>query len=85
MFIPTAVALARETGQQIIGGTNANIANYPYQLSLRTSAHICGASLISATRAVTAAHCIGLAALVYGSHVYNKLLNCMSRLGQLIR
>lgn len=59
------VALGREVGQFIIGGTNANIANHKHQLSLRTSSHICGASLISGTRAVTAAHCIGSAASSY--------------------
>ena len=45
---------------RVVGGSNANIANYPHQLSLRVSgSHSCGASLISTTKAVTAAHCGG--------------------------
>lgn len=43
----------------IIGGTLASIFDFPYQLSLRQSqTHICGASIISAQFAVTAAHCL---------------------------
>jgi len=47
-------------GQKVVGGSNANIANYPWQISLRVSnSHSCGASLISGTKGVTAAHCGG--------------------------
>jgi secreted trypsin-like serine protease len=59
------VAFGRQVSQFIVGGSNANIANHRHQLSLRTSSHICGASLITGTRAVTAAHCIGNAASSY--------------------
>jgi len=46
--------------RKVVGGSNANIANYPHQLSLRvSSSHSCGASLISGTKAVCAAHCGG--------------------------
>ncbi|XP_058063059.1 trypsin beta-like [Anopheles bellator] len=43
----------------IVGGTDANIANYPYQLSLqrRDGGHFCGASIIAAQWALSAAHC----------------------------
>jgi len=45
---------------RIIGGSNANIGNHPWQASLRNDGqHTCGAVLISATRALTAAHCGG--------------------------
>jgi len=45
---------------RVVGGTNANIANYRHQVSLRVSnSHSCGASLVSGTKAVTAAHCGG--------------------------
>jgi secreted trypsin-like serine protease len=51
-------AMGRQVSQFIVGGSNANIANYPHQLSLRSSgSHSCGASIISTTRAVCAAHC----------------------------
>ncbi|XP_071451607.1 trypsin-1-like [Hetaerina americana] len=43
---------------KIVGGSYAPIESYPYQLSLRCNGrHICGASIISANYAVTAAHC----------------------------
>nr|XP_022911341.1 trypsin-7-like [Onthophagus taurus] len=43
---------------RIIGGESVDIKNYPYQLSLQyLGSHICGASIISAKWAVTAAHC----------------------------
>ncbi|KAF2885457.1 hypothetical protein ILUMI_20737 [Ignelater luminosus] len=43
---------------RIVGGENADIEDFPYQLSLQHyGSHTCGASIISTTRAVTAAHC----------------------------
>ncbi|KFB43603.1 AGAP001245-PA-like protein [Anopheles sinensis] len=42
---------------RILGGVDADIANYPYQLSLRRTAHSCGASVIAARWALSAAHC----------------------------
>uniref|UniRef100_A0A182PRS8 Peptidase S1 domain-containing protein n=1 Tax=Anopheles epiroticus TaxID=199890 RepID=A0A182PRS8_9DIPT len=42
---------------RIVGGVEADIANYPYQLSLRRTSHSCGASVISARWALSAAHC----------------------------
>lgn len=59
-------AMSREINTFVVGGSNSNIANHPHQLSLRVSgSHSCGASLISTTRAVTAAHCGGSAISVY--------------------
>lgn len=44
---------------RIVGGSAVAITAYPYQLSLRRSnSHICGASIISANWALTAAHCV---------------------------
>ncbi|XP_067004189.2 trypsin-1 [Anabrus simplex] len=44
---------------RIVGGQTTSISNYPYQLSLQSSgSHICGASIISTTWAITAAHCV---------------------------
>jgi len=43
---------------RIVGGTNVTIQQFPWQLSLRlNNRHICGASVLSATRGLTAAHC----------------------------
>ncbi|CAK9825177.1 Transmembrane protease serine 9 [Anthophora retusa] len=50
---------------QIVGGTEVNINQYPHQLSLQTTGHICGASIISNKWAVTAGHCVGLPANKY--------------------
>lgn len=44
---------------RIVGGSAVDITSYPWQLSLRRSnSHICGASIISANWALTAAHCV---------------------------
>ncbi|KAK4878341.1 hypothetical protein RN001_010847 [Aquatica leii] len=43
---------------RIVGGEDANIEDYPYQLALLyENAQICGASIISYKSALTAAHC----------------------------
>ncbi|XP_041769967.1 trypsin 3A1-like [Anopheles merus] len=50
--------IASPTTGRIVGGFEANIADFPYQLSLRQNgAHICGASVISSNYALSAAHC----------------------------
>ncbi|KAJ8942825.1 hypothetical protein NQ318_022839 [Aromia moschata] len=44
---------------RIVGGENADISDYSYQLSLQfLGSHICGAVTISPTWALTAAHCL---------------------------
>ncbi|KAK3082677.1 hypothetical protein FSP39_002355, partial [Pinctada imbricata] len=45
---------------RIVGGTNADINEFPWQASLQTTSdfHFCGASLISQQWLVTAAHCV---------------------------
>jgi len=61
-------ALCDEINSNVVGGSNANIANYPHQISLRvTNSHSCGASLVSGTKAVTAAHCGGGALTTYST------------------
>jgi secreted trypsin-like serine protease len=58
--------MGRQISQFVVGGSTTNIANHPHQLSMRySSSHSCGASLISTTRAVCAAHCGGSAISYY--------------------
>lgn len=51
-----------EENDRIIGGEKAQIEDHPYQLQLvlenLTAKTICGASILTETRALTAAHCI---------------------------
>jgi secreted trypsin-like serine protease len=63
-----AAALSKRGGadMRVVGGSNANVANHPWMASLRiNNNHACGAVLISATRALTAAHCGGGATSSY--------------------
>lgn len=44
---------------RIVGGYPGNIADFPYQLSLRINdEHMCGASVIATRWALTASHCV---------------------------
>ncbi|XP_058798205.1 plasma kallikrein-like [Phymastichus coffea] len=60
---------------RIIGGENANIEEYPYQISMRWTyglprpMHFCGGSIVSNKHIVTAAHC------VYDKQAANMLRN----------
>jgi secreted trypsin-like serine protease len=76
----------------IIGGSNAAVGAWPWQLSQQrlgsTWSHSCGASLLSSTKALSAAHCLDGAAtssirVVAGQHdrtVYTntQISNCRS-------
>ncbi|XP_035712092.1 trypsin-7-like [Folsomia candida] len=47
-----------ENNVQIVGGDPVDIENYPYQVSVQSyGSHMCGGSLISPNRVLTAAHC----------------------------
>lgn len=54
----TELALA-ENHQAIVGGTAAQINNFPWQVSLQdTNGHFCGGSIIAPTWILTASHCV---------------------------
>ncbi|EDW12018.1 trypsin-1 [Drosophila mojavensis] len=52
-----AVPTLRQDGR-IVGGVQVSIKDYPYQISLQRSFHMCGGSLIGVGWALTAAHCV---------------------------
>ncbi|XP_053197892.1 tryptase [Scomber japonicus] len=43
---------------KIVGGENATVGSWPWQVSMHISHHICGGTLISDQWVLTAAHCI---------------------------
>ncbi|XP_078037024.1 trypsin-1-like [Augochlora pura] len=57
---------------RIVGGDPVDISKHPHQLSLQTTGHICGASIISSKWAVTAGHCVGSAASRYSLRAGNN-------------
>jgi len=62
----TILGLASGESSRVVDGNAGNIANFPWQASLRNLGdHTCGAVLISGTRALTAAHCGGGATASY--------------------
>jgi len=60
---PAGPALFPAFSHMVIGGVNASPGEFPWQLSQQRQSgsswsHSCGASLLSATRALSAAHCL---------------------------
>lgn len=58
-FIGSAFAATIPISPQVVNGTNAHIAEFPFMASLRrNSAHSCGATILNDWWLLTAAHCI---------------------------
>lgn len=58
-FLESELKIIGENELKIIGGSNADIKDFPYQLSVRYKGkHGCGASIISPKWALTASHCL---------------------------
>ncbi|XP_047118347.1 trypsin delta-like [Schistocerca piceifrons] len=56
---PSAVRFRTGGGGRIIGGTPADIADYPWMVSFQNAgSHFCGVSVISSNWVLTAAHCL---------------------------
>ncbi|OOQ84584.1 Mite allergen Eur m 3 [Penicillium brasilianum] len=45
-------------GETIVGGTTARTGEFPYQVSVQTTTHKCGGSIIDKDHILTAAHCV---------------------------
>lgn len=80
-FEPTQWIQSRFRGARIIGGQEATPNQFPYQVGLRLfiqnseNVGLCGGSLISVSRVVSAAHCVDIVSgveAVFGAHFMNR-------------
>ncbi|XP_049840152.1 trypsin alpha-like [Schistocerca gregaria] len=68
LALPSPALRGTKASGRIIGGTNADIADYPWQVSFQEfGLHNCGGSIISASWVLTAAHCVEGVALSWMS------------------
>nr|DAA64572.1 TPA_exp: trypsin 1C [Locusta migratoria] len=56
--IPAGRDLRSRLDGRIVGGSAVSISQYPWQLYFTISSYMCGASIISSTWALSAAHCV---------------------------
>ncbi|CAI7610599.1 unnamed protein product [Penicillium bialowiezense] len=61
LILPTvllSLAGSSIAGEAIVGGSSAQIGEFPYQVSLQTTSHQCGGTIIDKDHILTAAHCV---------------------------
>jgi trypsin len=56
-LLTTAAQITHHTASRIIGGTATDPTRYSYLVSLQTTQHFCGATIIAPDVILTAAHC----------------------------
>ncbi|XP_070167364.1 chymotrypsin-1-like [Polyergus mexicanus] len=59
LFVALAYAVQGAPSPRIVGGKDAPVGKYPYQISLRfLDSHTCGGSILNTRTILTAAHCV---------------------------
>lgn len=59
VFIISGAITERITPEKVLGGSDAQDGQFPYQVSLRIGgSHVCGGTIISDNFILTAAHCV---------------------------
>jgi Trypsin len=87
-FDPSPLIKSRFREGRIIGGQEATPNQFPYQVGLRlfiqnsNNVGLCGGSLVSANRIVSAAHCVDIVSgleAVMGAHFLNRFESTQAR------
>lgn len=59
VFLISAINAEHQSAERVIGGSDAQEGQFPYQISLRVGgSHVCGGTIISNKFVLTAAHCV---------------------------
>lgn len=59
VFLARAITAQHISPERVIGGSDAQEGQFPYQVSLRVGGlHVCGGTIISSHFILTAAHCV---------------------------